>query len=204
METAALNPSGTITAFFNKLQLGEHHAAEPLWDAFFPRLLRLARRTVSTSQLQAVDADDIVQSAFVTFWQQTEKGDFGTDLDRDQLWKLLATITVRKALGQLRRENARKRGGGAVTAESALRADGDRPFKLDQTFGQIATQDFDLMCEERLLSLDEDVRAVAILKLTGRTNSEIASELSCTVRRVERKLALIRSIWQHDLTRKPV
>lgn len=198
-----MNPAGTITEFFSQLQLGEHQAAEPLWDAFFPRLLRLARRTVSASQLKAVDADDIVQSAFISFWQQTEKGDFGSDMDRDQLWKLLATITVRKALGQLRRENAQKRGGGAVTSESAFGSDGKSQFRLDQMLGQVPTQDFDLLCEERLLSLDEELRAIAVLKLTGRTNQEIATELGCTVRRVERKLALIRSLWKHDLARLP-
>ena len=39
--------------------------------------------------------------------------------DRDDLWQILAVITTRKAMRQLRRERAQKRGGGEIRGESS-------------------------------------------------------------------------------------
>src|SRR5262249_17023456 len=52
-------------------------------------------------------------------------GQFRQLSDRDDLWRLLATITVRKALGTIRHQTRQKRGGGQVLGESALIAGGD-------------------------------------------------------------------------------
>ena len=57
------------------------------------------------------------------------------------------------------------------------------------------------MAEEcaRLLHLlaDETLQTVATYKWQGYTNEEIAQMLQCSVAKVERKLARIRSIWTH-------
>ena len=45
---------------------------------------------------------------------------------------------------------------------------------------------------------DESLRAVAVWKLEGHTNEEIATRLGCTIRTVCRRLALIRDIWETD------
>ena len=50
---------------------------------------------------------------------------------------------------------------------------------------------------ERLLNfLDDDQRAIAVAKLEGLTNPEIAARLDRSLRTVERKLQLIRGIWE--------
>jgi DNA-directed RNA polymerase specialized sigma24 family protein len=57
-------------------------------------------------------------------------------------------------------------------------------------------------CEALLGSLhDETLRRVALLKLEGYTNAEIAKQLACAVSSIERKLARIRKAWMarpHD------
>ena len=51
-------------------------------------------------------------------------------------------------------------------------------------------QDFDLHSAELLDGLDPEVRTIAVVRLLGHTNREIATALGCTERKVERKLNL--------------
>jgi DNA-directed RNA polymerase specialized sigma24 family protein len=190
---------GSITQFFSKLRAGDPAGAEQLWGCFFPRLLGLARKTLAGLPQQVADADDAVQSAFVSFWQRAKAGDFGPTLDRNELWKLLGTITLRKALKQARHEKADKRGGGRVVGEHALTAADGSPQQLDSLVGQVPTRDFDLACEELLGQLDEELHAYALLRLLGYRNREIAQMHDCTERKVERKLNLIRLQWEQTL-----
>ena len=48
---------------------------------------------------------------------------------------------------------------------------------------------------------DETLRVVAVMKLEGHSHAEIAGRLRCSVRTVERKLALIRERWQWESNR---
>jgi DNA-directed RNA polymerase specialized sigma24 family protein len=59
-----------------------------------------------------------------------------------------------------------------------------------------------MMVEERqrLLELldDPDLEALAVAKMEGYTNEEIAERFGCSVRTVERRLRLIRKKWQQE------
>jgi DNA-directed RNA polymerase specialized sigma24 family protein len=54
--------------------------------------------------------------------------------------------------------------------------------------------------EKRLAVLPEDLRRIALWKLEGFTNEEIAGadKLNCSERTVERKLNLIRQKWEQE------
>lgn len=191
-------PEASVTFFFRELRAGNQAAAAKLWEHFCPRLLGLARKTLGSRPQRAADAEDAVQSAFASFWQQAERGDFAGDLHRDNLWNLLGVITVRKALKQLQKEQALKRGGGNVFNEASL-ADADAGFRLDGALGQLPVQEFDLRCQELLEKLDDEMRCVALLRLMNYKNREIAELLGCTERKIERKLQLIRLTWEDEL-----
>jgi DNA-directed RNA polymerase specialized sigma24 family protein len=45
---------------------------------------------------------------------------------------------------------------------------------------------------------DADLEAVALWKMEGYTHEEIAARLNCAPKSVQRKLRLIRSIWEKD------
>ena len=190
--------SGSVTGLFERLREGDAAAARGLWEHFLPRLLGLARKTLAGRPQQVADADDAVQSAFASFWQRVEQRQFPGQLDRDDLWNLLGLITVRKARKLARREGAQKRGGGKVLGEAALTRPDGSPLRLDEIAGAMPAGDFDLHCEELLLLLDDDLRAFAVLRMLGYRNREIADALDCTERKVERKLALIRLIWEKE------
>lgn len=184
----------SITQFFNAMRSGDSAAAHKLWERFFPRLHALARKTLAGRPQRADDAEDAALSAFATFFQRAREGAFGEGLNRNNLWALLGVIAVRKARKQARRQTAAKRGGGRVVDESALDRNDERRG-LDAIAAGPAEQ-FDLHCEDLLGQLDDEQRTIAILRMLGHKNREIAEQLGCTERKVERKLHLIRATWQ--------
>jgi RNA polymerase sigma factor (sigma-70 family) len=188
------NPAaGSITQFFHQLKSGDAEAARQLWQRYFPRMVGLARAAIRSRRTGGVDAEDAALSAFTSLWQGAS--DFADVLNRDDLWKLLGTITHRKALKMLRREAAAKRGGGVILSEAQLQT-GDVTQPFDTFAGAMPAATFDLMSTELLNALEEEPRTIAILRLMGHTNEEIAKILGCTVRKVERKLNLIRQTWE--------
>lgn len=181
--------TGTVTGLYRNYRLGDPAAFTELWSHFRSRLLGLARKTLPGRLQPVTNAEDALQSAFVSFWQRSERGEFGDELDRDDLWNLLGLITVRKALKHQRRQGAQKRGGGAsgsAIALDAIPAPDDSP-------------DFAITCEELLEKLAPDLQVFAMLRMMGAKNREVAEQLGCTERKVERKLQLIRATWETEI-----
>ena len=189
--------NGSVTIFFRQLQAGDPLAAEQLWRRYFPRLEALARKTLLGRLQRVADADDAAQSAFASFCQRVRAGEFAI-ADRGDLWNLLGLITTRKARAQVRRERAEKRGGGRTLEEAALTRPDGSPLPLDQAAAELAPPQFDMHVTELLERLDPDVREIAVCRLMGYRNREIAERLDCTQRKVERKLQLIRLAWEAE------
>ncbi|MEQ8789965.1 MAG: ECF-type sigma factor [Pirellulaceae bacterium] len=193
------DPDASVTRFFQELRQGNQASTQQVWEYFAPRMLKLARTTLARLPVRVLDAEDVAQSAFISFWRRTQQDAFVDPLNRDNLWSLLTVITVRKAGKVARDERARKRGGGQVKNEAQLGAAAEADFRIDEALAALPSQDFDLTCEELLGRLDQEPRSIALLKLLSHTNREIAEMLSCTERKVERKLQLIRRIWGQEL-----
>ena len=75
--------------------------------------------------------------------------------------------------------------------------------KMGQVAGNEPTPEFAVQvgeqCAQLLDCLDDDVlRQVAIAKLEGYTNNEIAEQQGTSRRTVERQLGLIRRIWTQE------
>jgi DNA-directed RNA polymerase specialized sigma24 family protein len=188
----------SVLRFFDLLQQGDEAAAAHLWELFVPRLLGLARRTLASQPRLNGLAEDVVQSAFASFFQRARGGQFAIE-NRDDLWNLLGVMTVRKARRALRREATEKRGGGRVHNEAALTQTPHLPPALDAVPASAFGVEFDLYAEELLAELPAELRCVAVLRLMGHTNQETARKLDWTVRKVERKLQLIRLGWEKEL-----
>ena len=107
--------AGSITRWIHELKVGDDEAARRLWDRYFDRLVALARAELKARRREAVeDEEDAALNAFDSFCRGVARGRFEQLADRDDLWRLLALMTVRKARDQLQRQSARKRGGGWV------------------------------------------------------------------------------------------
>lgn len=185
---------GSVTAFFKAVTAGDAASMQPLWDTYFPGLLRLARKTLGDGHQRVAGPDDAVQSAFIAFWQQASQKQFDGTLHRDNLWSVLAVMTVCKARKQVRREQARKRGGDRIRVQL------DDIASPQQAMDSLSPQEFDLYSQELLLALPEDLMTFALHRLMGFPNAEIAEAMGCTERTVERKLRRIRLEWKDLIT----
>ncbi|MEZ6124487.1 MAG: ECF-type sigma factor [Planctomycetaceae bacterium] len=190
--------TGSVSLILSQFREQSESAATTLWRRYFPRLVRVARTTLNHLPHRSDDAEDAAQSAFMAFWQQIARSGLESVVDRNSLWKLLATITIRKAQQKLRRERAQKRGGGKVTPVSQLIDSDGQPLRASRLFHQVPAHEFDLMCDELLELLPDDLRSFAVLRLFGHTNQEISEYARCSERKVERKLNLIRSYWREQ------
>lgn len=183
------DPSGSITILYQQWRGGRPEALGELITRFWPRLIALANSTLAGRVQRVADAEDALQSAMISFWEQVDQGGFEHSMDRDDLWNVLGLFTVRKALKLQEKECAQKRGGGKVVTGIPLE---NSPAALPEV-------EFDLLCTQLLALLDDDLRSFALLRLMGYKNHEIASEFGCTERKVERKLQLIRTIWGEEV-----
>lgn len=193
----AMSSSGSVTQWLDQLQAGEHTATERIWQRYFERLVRLARKKLRGTPRRAQDEEDVALSAMGSFFQGVKQGRFPRLTDRDNLWPLLALITACKAYDLIEREGRKKRGAGKVLGESALEFLGTEGCAgLEQVVGREPGPETLLIMEEKLDCLkDMTLRQVAIWNLEGYTTVEIAGMLGCAERTVARKRELIRKIW---------
>ena len=113
-------PAEEVTQWIVQLAKGDQQAAGMLWEAYFDKLVRFARRKLGGIPCRAADEEDVALSAMHSFCRGMADHRFEDIGDREDLWKLLVTITARKVCAQKRRHFAEKRGGGAVRGESAF------------------------------------------------------------------------------------
>ncbi|MGH7172204.1 MAG: ECF-type sigma factor [Gemmataceae bacterium] len=144
----------------------------------------------------------MVQHMFKSFFLRQQRGEY--DLaDRSDLLQLLVRMTLNKARGAATRETRRRRDSRREQTTSTVVADAERArdWLLEQAEQRAPTPaEAAALAEEverRLEQLPDDLRQIALWKLEGYTNAEIAAlpDRVCTVRTVERKVRLIREVW---------
>jgi RNA polymerase sigma factor (sigma-70 family) len=200
-----MSAGGSVTRWVTALKGGDAAAAQPLWERYHRRLVGLAREKLRAGRRRAADEEDVVQSAFHSFFQGVARGRFPQLDDRNNLWRLLVVITARKALDQLTHERRQRRGGGTVQGESWISpTEGEwDAAAIEQVVGEEPTPEFAAQVAEeyeRLLDRlgNETLCRVAVWKMEGLTDDEVAERLGCSRRTVARKLEAIRIIWSEE------
>lgn len=208
----------SITQWLERIHEGpDDDAARKLWERYCGRLASVARRRLRElgARCRAEDEADAVQEAFAAFFRRVQEGAYPDCRDRNDLWCVLVKIADSKARQLARDERRRKRGGGKVRGDSVLigsdttpgggfdrlaGAAGDLPLA-----GPIAEEPDEAFVDQLLDTfvlcygaLDEMERQVLRGQLQGHTHDEIAREIGCVTRTVERKLKVIRSRWQQQ------
>jgi len=188
---------GSVSRWLGQAETGDTAAAQQLWQRYFGRLVGLARGKLRGAPRGMADEEDVAISAFDSFYRGVEQGRFPRLNDRDNLWSLLVVITARKA-GKLKRDASRQKRGGARQQEAAPKND---DLELDELIGREPSPEFAAQVAEdcqRLLGLlkDDVAREIAVCKMEGYSNEEIAKKLECAPRTVERKLSVIRGRWE--------
>jgi DNA-directed RNA polymerase specialized sigma24 family protein len=202
----ASRDEGSVTRWLGDLKSGGDGAAQRLWERYFDRLVRLARRKLRAGARigagAAEDEEDAALSAFDSFCRGAAQGRYPRLADRDDLWRLLVVITVCKALDQVQRRRAAKRGASRLVGESDL-GDGEEAEvgrALDRFVGTEPSPELAAMVSEEYRRLwsrleDDSLRLVLDLSLEGYRRAEIATRMGRTVKTVDRKLEVIRTVW---------
>jgi DNA-directed RNA polymerase specialized sigma24 family protein len=197
-----MSSSGDVTHWLRQLRGGEREAVQDLWQRYHRALVALARGKLGSLPRAAADEEDVALSAFDSFIRGAEQGRFVRLHDRDDLWQLLLVITTRKAHDLAEHEGRDKRdwrrqapADGAAGEDGALLQSliGREP---DPAFAASVAEE----CRRLLARLpDAELRRVAVLKLEGYTNEEIAGQVKVVLSTVERWLNLIRKHWAGEV-----
>jgi RNA polymerase sigma factor (sigma-70 family) len=186
------------------MRRGDPAATEALWRHYFPQLVQLAREKLQGAPRGMADEEDVALSAMNCFYRAAQEGRYPDLADRESLWRLLLQITAHRVIDLKRHEYRQRRSGGPIHRDATDRhldfaANG---FPLDQAIDDAPTPEFAaIMAEEyqQLLEALQDVelRAIAVAKMEGTDNAEIAALLNCSERTIERRIKLIRDKWKH-------
>jgi DNA-directed RNA polymerase specialized sigma24 family protein len=201
-----MTPEESVSGWIGGVRKGDDDAVARLWQRYFHLLVGLARAHLRGAPCRAADEEDVALSVFDSFCRGAEAGRFPDLNDRDGLWRLLVVLTARKAAHLRRDEMRQKRGGGAVLDQAGVSRAGAAGPGLDDlewvaaneptpAFAvQVAEQ-----CERLLARLDGvGLRELAVHKMEGHTNAEIALRLGCSVSTVERRLQIVRWLWSEE------
>ncbi len=191
----------SVTRWIGELKDGKSEASRKLWERYFSRLIRLAANRLRSAPRRVADEEDVAVSVFDSLCRGVTEGRFQLLKDRDDLWKLMTAIVGMKAVDQIRRQTAQKRGGTDVRGESIFGTAGASQIGgLSQMLHGEPTPEFIAMMDEQLSEMfralpDDSLREVARMRFEGYANEEIAQSMDISLRSVERKLKVIREIW---------
>lgn len=184
-----------VTPWIRGLAESKDENYHKLWQAYFSKLVSLARSKM-VGRKQLVDEEDVALSAFKSFCAGVEADRFPQLDNRNDLWRILVSITLRKAAKAIRDSNRQKRGGGWKQLQADSEADIVTQLADEGPTPEMAAE----FAEQFRLLMDRlaspELVELASLKMEGFTNAEIAQKWNKAQRTVERKLAIVRKIWE--------
>ncbi|MAR10709.1 MAG: hypothetical protein CL681_12120 [Blastopirellula sp.] len=172
---------------------GDEDAAEEIFERYLHRLAALARKRLSQKMQQRVDAEDVVQSAYRSFFRQARENRYELSRSGD-LWRLLAAITVNKTLRQIEFHRAAKR---SVTEETTIPSDDHQDTPVVRSLSREPTAEEELALADELESfmqpLDASERQVLEMRLQDFDSEEIAAAIGRSTRTVRRILERLKN-----------
>ena len=175
----------SVTQWLSGLRAGRKEAIAALWERYCGPCRAIARRRLGEAG-RVIDEDDVVTEAFLSFCAAARTGKFPDLISRDNVIRLLARLTMRKACDVRRREGRRR---GIVRGESVLGALGFEPFEARDPPPEFEAEIDDLLGR---LETDE-LRSIAVMRMQGHSREEIAGRHNCSVATVQRRLSIIAS-----------
>ena len=175
---------------------GDQDAARTIVDRYVDRLVTLARRRISQRLASRVDPEDIVQSAFRSFFARAKEGRF-VFAEQDDVSKLLVRITLHKTLRQVAFHKAAKRDPSAETDQGEYHQE-----------SLLALLDGEPMPEAEVVFLDHlehffsqlrpQERQILEMRVQGFSNDEIAQKLGIYDRKIRRVIEHVRAVAEKE------
>jgi RNA polymerase sigma-70 factor (ECF subfamily) len=166
---------------------GSQDAAATLYGRYAQRLLALAKAKTGQDLAARVDAEDIVQSVFGSFFRGASQGYYDAP-SGEEIWGLLLVI----ALNKIRAKGAHHRAAMRDvrrTVGDAADTGGVEPPASDEAAHTLLR----LVVDEVLAKLPEGHREVVRLRIEGYEVAEIARQTGRSMRTAERVLQEFRS-----------
>ena len=173
---------------------GSESAAQELFDRYCERLMRLAKRRIGQRMVSRVDPEDVLQSAFRTFFNRVRKDEFSFQ-EEDDLFKLLVRLTVHKTLRQIAFHRAAKRNPELEAGQGSDAQDVLQQISADEPSPETAVALVDEF-ERFMGQLPPLDRQVLALKIQGYSTVEIAEQIGSYDRKVRRILERIQTLAQ--------
>ena len=170
--------------------------SEKLWNKYFERLLRFATRQMRGMPKIASDEEDVTLSVLKSVCLNLREQS-NIQVDSSGIWCLLVLICKRKIANQYAYQLRGKR-------------DASRSESLSQNPALLEELQADEIQPQRLIEINESLESlfaalekeplkqIALAKVQGYTNQEIANQRNCSLSTVERKLRVIREIWSQS------
>lgn len=192
-----MSPTPSFLDLLNKLEAGSVDGpGEVIRDRFENRLIGLAVRRIGQRPNRRTDAEDVVQSAFGTFFKRVRLKQYKFHC-WEELWGLLGTIAIRRVKRAAARANAAKRGGGWADAGPVENVSLDREPLPEEVVIAEAVHD------ELLARTPEHHRRALEMSLDGYTAEEVARATELSLATVERIRRRAREHLTEILSREP-
>ena len=175
-----------------RLRAGEEQASYEIFQRFAEPLITKAHFRLDTAIRGKVDAEDVVQSVYRTFFQRIEKGQFELE-NWESLWGLLVTITIRKCGRKAQHFRTDRRD---VSREHNVGIDDSQvPVNWEAIAREPTPDDVAVLAEtidELMNELKDSQRDILTLSLEGYSPTEIAEKIGCNPRTVQRVLKFVK------------
>ncbi len=186
-----MTPDASDRDLLHAWNAGDQDAAAVLFRRYQVRLMALIRSRLSKKLARRIDPEDVLLSAYRSFFLAARNGRAALTVDAD-LWPLLTTFTLRKLAHQARRHTANRR---TIDQEQEFSA------WLDVIRHEPTPEHAAMLAEEieRLMAqLDETAREVLVRTLQGHDATQIAAALGLHERSVRRALERVRKLLPAD------
>ena len=178
----------TALRLLEQWRAGSQEAARQLFHLYVGRLTALARSRLSPKLARRFDAEDVVQSAYRSFFAAARGNAYDLKHGGD-LWQLLVAITLHKLQNKVHHHKAKKRAFGAERSfgseDSLLGINAQRLAQGPSPGEAVALVD---ELEHIMKSLEPVPRRVLELRLQGYGHYEIATQVGRSVPTVRRIL----------------
>lgn len=176
----------SVAALMDRLRTGEDGAAREVFVKFAARLAGLARRHLDGRLAVKVDPEDVVQSAYKSFFLRQREGDLDVG-SWDGLWGVLTVITLRKCADRAAYYHAEKRDVARETRANTESTPAVYDLALDREPNPEEAAALAETVEALFRAIDDpDERAILELSLQGHTATEISEQLGRAERSVRR------------------
>jgi RNA polymerase sigma-70 factor, ECF subfamily len=186
--------SDSFAEFVTRLHSGDDQAARQLFERFAQRLIGMARRRFDGPLRNKVDPEDVVQSAYKSFFSRHADGNVVVG-NWNSMWGLLTIITVRKCAERVAYHRAQQRDLAREIAPPTDSAPAIEALSREPTPAEAV--ELTETVSRLMAGLDASERPVLELSLQGYSTREISEQLN----RAERTVRLLRERVRKRLER---